>query len=82
MYIIPEAAVHGFLTSLFLINGYWVALLLNLPLLAFNIKKYVSPFYRQRFPDAAYYTGFPADGMVQDCRQCASSRCDRDFPKT
>jgi hypothetical protein len=40
-YIIPEAAVHGFLTFLFLINGYWVALLLNLPLLAFNIKKYV-----------------------------------------
>jgi hypothetical protein len=40
-YIVPEAAVHGFLTFLFLINGYWVALLLNLPLLAFNVKKYV-----------------------------------------
>lgn len=40
-YIIPEAAVHGFLTFLFLINGYWVALLLNLPLVAFNVKKYV-----------------------------------------
>jgi hypothetical protein len=39
-YIIPEAAVHGFLTFLFLINGYWIALLLNLPLLAFNVKKY------------------------------------------
>jgi hypothetical protein len=38
-YIIPEAAVHGFLTFLFLINGYWIALLLNLPLLAFNAKK-------------------------------------------
>lgn len=38
-YIIPEAAVHGFLTFLFLINGYWLALLLNLPLLAFNAKK-------------------------------------------
>ncbi|KAK6528978.1 COPII-coated vesicle protein [Orbilia ellipsospora] len=38
-YIIPEAAVHGFLTVLFLINGYWVALILNLPLLAFNVKK-------------------------------------------
>ncbi|KAL5327555.1 hypothetical protein ACEPPN_005254 [Leptodophora sp. 'Broadleaf-Isolate-01'] len=35
----PEAAVHGFLTFLFLINGYWVALLLNIPLLAFNVKK-------------------------------------------
>ncbi|KAL7272324.1 COPII-coated vesicle protein [Rhizina undulata] len=40
-YIIPEAAVHGFLTLLFLVNGYWVALALNLPLLAFNIKKIV-----------------------------------------
>lgn len=40
-YIIPEAGVHGFLTFLFLINGYWLALVLNLPLLAFNVKKYV-----------------------------------------
>ncbi|TFB03011.1 ER-derived vesicles protein ERV14 [Trichoderma ghanense] len=40
-YIIPEAAVHGFLTFLFLINGYWVALILNLPLLGYNIKKIV-----------------------------------------
>lgn len=40
-YIIPEAAVHGFLTFLFLINGYWLPLILNLPLLAWNIKKYV-----------------------------------------
>jgi len=40
-YIVPEAAVHGFLTFLFLINGFWIALLLNLPLLAFNVKKYV-----------------------------------------
>ena len=40
-YIIPEAAVHGFLTFLFLINGYWLALILNLPLLGWNIKKYV-----------------------------------------
>lgn len=40
-YIIPEAAVHGFLTFLFLINGYWLPLILNLPLLAWNVKKYV-----------------------------------------
>lgn len=38
-YIVPEAAVHAFLTFLFLINGYWLALILNLPLLAFNGKK-------------------------------------------
>jgi hypothetical protein len=42
-YIIPEAAVHGFLTFLFLINGYWLPLLFNLPLLGWNIKKYVIP---------------------------------------
>jgi hypothetical protein len=39
-YIIPEAAVHAVLTLLFLVNGYWIALILNLPLLAFNVKKY------------------------------------------
>lgn len=40
-YIIPEAAVHAFLTFLFVINGYWLAIALNLPLLAFNAKKCV-----------------------------------------
>ncbi|RMZ82991.1 hypothetical protein DV737_g1817, partial [Chaetothyriales sp. CBS 132003] len=40
-YIVPEAAVQAFLTFLFLINGYWLALLLNLPLLAFNAKKII-----------------------------------------
>ena len=40
-YIIPEAGVHAFLTALFLINGYWLAFILNLPLLAWNAKKYV-----------------------------------------
>ncbi|KAE9971028.1 COPII-coated vesicle protein [Venturia inaequalis] len=38
-YIIPEAAVHAFLTILFVINGYWLAILLNLPLLLWNGKK-------------------------------------------
>lgn len=38
-YIVPEAAVHAFLTALFLINGYWIALALNLPLLVYNGKK-------------------------------------------
>jgi hypothetical protein len=40
-YIVPEAAVHAFLTILFLINGYWIALILNLPMLAWNAKKLV-----------------------------------------
>lgn len=34
-------AIHGFLTFLFLINGYWLPLILNLPLLGWNVKKYV-----------------------------------------
>ncbi|KUL87956.1 hypothetical protein ZTR_03869 [Talaromyces verruculosus] len=38
-YIVPEAAVHAFLTFLFVINGYWLAIILNLPLLAYNGKK-------------------------------------------
>ncbi|KAI4760042.1 hypothetical protein E4T51_06964, partial [Aureobasidium sp. EXF-12344] len=38
-YIVPEAAVHAFITILFLVNGYWIALILNLPLLAWNAKK-------------------------------------------
>lgn len=39
MYIVPEAGVHAFLTALFLINGYWLPLVLNLPLVAYNGKK-------------------------------------------
>lgn len=42
-YIIPEAAVHAFITFLFVINGYWLTIALNLPLLAYNAKKYVLP---------------------------------------
>ena len=49
MYIVPEAGVHAFLTVLFLINGYWVPLILNLPLLAWNAKKYVLPDLRGLF---------------------------------
>jgi len=41
-YIVPEAAVHAFITILFLVNGYWIALILNLPLLAWNAKKSVT----------------------------------------
>ena len=43
-YILPEASVHAFLSLLFLINGYWMAFALNLPLLGYNIKKYVPVF--------------------------------------
>jgi protein cornichon len=49
MYIVPEMVVprcclmqgvHVFLTLLFLMNGYWLALFLNIPLLAWNVNKY------------------------------------------
>ncbi|KAK1057118.1 COPII-coated vesicle protein [Friedmanniomyces endolithicus] len=40
MYIVPEAGVHAFLTILFLVNGYWIPTILNLPLLIWNGKKY------------------------------------------
>lgn len=38
-FIIPKAAVHGVLSILFLLHGYWFVFLLNLPLLAFNVDK-------------------------------------------
>ncbi|KAF4587578.1 ER-derived vesicles protein ERV14 [Ophiocordyceps camponoti-floridani] len=40
-YVVPEAAVHAVLTFLFLVNGYWLALLLNVPLLLWNAKKII-----------------------------------------
>ena len=71
-YIVPEAAVHAFLTFLFLINGYWLALLLNLPLLAFNGKKYViwARATRERLLTKA---------AGQDIRKSTLAWCDRDL---
>ncbi|ODQ79387.1 hypothetical protein BABINDRAFT_161790 [Babjeviella inositovora NRRL Y-12698] len=40
-YILPEAALHGIITVLFLINGYWFTFLLNLPLAAYNVNKVI-----------------------------------------
>jgi hypothetical protein len=71
-YIIPEAAVHGFLTFLFLINGYWVALILNLPLVAYNVNKYVTPS-----ACVASYSGWGLGlTRAQDREQLASPGCD------
>lgn len=44
-YILPEAIAHGFLTFLFLINGYWFTFLLNAPLVAFNVNKILQKNY-------------------------------------
>ncbi len=59
-YIIPEVAVHGFLTFLFLINGYWLPLILNLPLLGWNVKKFVTPVGRSK--------GKRMRGLTPGCR--------------
>lgn len=40
-FIVPEMATHAVLTFLFLVNFQWVALLVNLPLLVYNINKCV-----------------------------------------
>ncbi|KAM6502498.1 ER-derived vesicles protein ERV14 [Amanita muscaria] len=37
--VLPEYAAHATLTLFFLLSGQWVALLINLPLLAFNANK-------------------------------------------
>lgn len=41
-WFIPEASVHAFLTVLFLVNGFWFVFLLNLPMLAFNVNKFIN----------------------------------------
>lgn len=40
-WFIPEAGLHAVMTILFLVNGYWLVFLLNLPLFAYNINKVV-----------------------------------------
>lgn len=37
--IMPEAILHGVLSTIFLLNGYWFVFLLNLPILAYNANK-------------------------------------------
>ncbi|CCE82256.1 Piso0_001973 [Millerozyma farinosa CBS 7064] len=41
-WFIPEAGLHAVLSLLFLVNGYWFMFLLNLPLLAFNVRKFLN----------------------------------------
>ncbi|KAK2463154.1 hypothetical protein APHAL10511_004809 [Amanita phalloides] len=35
-FVLPEYAVHAFLTLLFFLSGQWMAFLINLPLVVFN----------------------------------------------
>ena len=32
---------HAFLTTLFLVTGQWIALIVNVPLVSYNVNKYV-----------------------------------------
>lgn len=41
-WFIPEGGLHAVLSALFLVNGYWFVFLLNLPLLAFNVNKFLN----------------------------------------
>ncbi|ORY97577.1 cornichon [Syncephalastrum racemosum] len=38
-FVLPEMGAQAFLFFMFLVNGSWVAMLLNLPLVAFNVNK-------------------------------------------
>ncbi|CAE6504208.1 unnamed protein product [Rhizoctonia solani] len=38
-FVLPEMGAHAFLTFLFLVSFQWIALLLNLPLVVFNVNK-------------------------------------------
>jgi len=40
-FTLPEMAAHAALTLFFLLSGQWIAFLLNAPLVAFNVNKYV-----------------------------------------
>lgn len=40
-FVLPEMIAHAFLTTMFLLSGQWIALLLNAPLVAFNVNKYM-----------------------------------------
>jgi hypothetical protein len=40
-WFLPEAALHGLTAVLFLVYGFWFPFLLNLPLLAYNVNKFV-----------------------------------------
>jgi hypothetical protein len=43
---------HAFLTAMFLLSGQWIALLLNAPLVAFNVNKCVLPLVTARVAQA------------------------------
>jgi hypothetical protein len=43
--IVPVIGLHTFTTLLFLVTGHWFVFLLNLPLLAYNVRLYLNKEY-------------------------------------
>ncbi|CAB4395218.1 cornichon [Rhizophagus irregularis] len=41
-FVLPEMMAHAFLAFIFLINGSWIALTINAPLVAYNVNKVTS----------------------------------------
>ncbi|CAG8719592.1 12724_t:CDS:2, partial [Acaulospora morrowiae] len=39
-FVLPEMLAHSFLFFMFLINGSWIAALVNIPLIVYNAQKY------------------------------------------
>lgn len=44
--VLPEYGLHAFLSLLFLLTFQLMCVLINVPLLAYNLKKYVAGMYR------------------------------------
>lgn len=53
-FTLPEMAAHAFLTILFLLTGQWLALLFNIPLLAYNVNKCVARAHTTRVVNKSY----------------------------
>ncbi|KIL68811.1 hypothetical protein M378DRAFT_21735 [Amanita muscaria Koide BX008] len=44
-FILPEYGAHAFLALCFLLSGQWFALLLNIPLVAYNVNKVMNKYH-------------------------------------
>lgn len=42
VYLLPEAGLQAFITLLLLLSGQWLALLLNAPIVAWNVRKFLN----------------------------------------
>lgn len=71
-FVLPEMIFHAFLTTLFLLSGQWTALILNAPLVAFNVQKCVID---NGAADAFQARHFHAYRLLQDNEQKSHVRC-------